>query len=355
VLVLEAAAVTVAMYCLIQFYVQLRLDLGPHQPFLKVCAIKLVIFLSFWQSFCISILTSPTLNVVNATPQIAYPDLKIGISSALLCIEMAIFSVFHLFAFPYSPYKKRPGAEPAKYPFSPTSDHPRVNELGPNQGGFLGVKAFVDAMNPWDMVKGFARGMRWLFVGRKHREKDTSYQASSFDIGNHGTENDMAGGDTAYKPAAHLPIAEEFRRSKFGMLASHSRDDSVALLAYAQPNPVSPTHSGYIPAKQRYDANGQELAGAYNSNYDGSPDRMMNVHPALRGQESGVIGMAVGSPSMFQSQSPPAQQYLEQKRTERRQKPSEAWANSSRPARSPEEPPRPGPQDQLWAANRNQF
>ena len=38
------------MYCLIQFYVQLRLDLAAHSPFLKVVAIKLVIFLSFWQT-----------------------------------------------------------------------------------------------------------------------------------------------------------------------------------------------------------------------------------------------------------------------------------------------------------------
>ena len=38
------------MYCLIQFYIQLRLDLAAHSPFLKVVAIKLVIFLSFWQT-----------------------------------------------------------------------------------------------------------------------------------------------------------------------------------------------------------------------------------------------------------------------------------------------------------------
>lgn len=49
-MVIEGSCVTVAMYCLIQFYVQLRADLAEHQPFLKVCAIKLVIFLSFWQT-----------------------------------------------------------------------------------------------------------------------------------------------------------------------------------------------------------------------------------------------------------------------------------------------------------------
>lgn len=47
---IEAICVTVAMYCLIQFYVQLRNEIAEHRPLIKVAAIKLVIFLSFWQN-----------------------------------------------------------------------------------------------------------------------------------------------------------------------------------------------------------------------------------------------------------------------------------------------------------------
>jgi uncharacterized membrane-anchored protein len=50
VLTFDALAVTIAMYCLIQFYVQMRVDLARHKPFLKVLCIKLVIFFSFWQN-----------------------------------------------------------------------------------------------------------------------------------------------------------------------------------------------------------------------------------------------------------------------------------------------------------------
>lgn len=50
VLCIESLCVTIAMYAIIQFYVQLREDLAPHSPFMKVLAIKLVIFLSFWQT-----------------------------------------------------------------------------------------------------------------------------------------------------------------------------------------------------------------------------------------------------------------------------------------------------------------
>jgi uncharacterized membrane-anchored protein len=58
-MVIEGACVTVAMYCLIQFYIQLKDDLAEHNPLLKVLAIKLVIFLSFWQT--VSSSSSPNL------------------------------------------------------------------------------------------------------------------------------------------------------------------------------------------------------------------------------------------------------------------------------------------------------
>ena len=50
VMVIEGGAVTIAMFFLVQFYLQLKTDLREHKPFLKVMCIKLVIFFSFWQS-----------------------------------------------------------------------------------------------------------------------------------------------------------------------------------------------------------------------------------------------------------------------------------------------------------------
>jgi hypothetical protein len=356
------------MFMVIQFYIQLRNDLAEYRPFLKVLAIKLVIFLSFWQSFMISILTSSTLKIVEPTAKIAYPDLKVGIPSLLLCIEMAIFSILHLFAFPYKPYSS--GVVHGTYP---TPDGPKMNELGVKQGGFMGLKALGDAMNPWDLVKGFARGMRWLFVGRKNRENDTSYKATSFDINNPGNENDMTLGptgraDTAYKGSSSLPIAEEFRQSRFGMPnATHQDEERAGLVAHAQQNPlnsISSGGSGYVPARQRYDANGQDISHggtAYDNPYDPDPDSLVGRNPTpgtvRRHQEDQQIGVAIGEPEPYHSRVPqdpylksPGETYYEQKREERGRRqptPSEQWRNATQ--RRDETPPEAqGAHHALW-------
>lgn len=52
---LNALGVTVAMYCIIQFYYQIKDDISEHRPVMKLACIKLVIFFSFWQN-----VSSPT-------------------------------------------------------------------------------------------------------------------------------------------------------------------------------------------------------------------------------------------------------------------------------------------------------
>ena len=78
----------------------------------------------------------------------------------LLCIEMFLFSLLHIIAFPSRPYDIRRNPDPAaKY-----------------EGGVGGWRAFRDAFNPWDIIKASARGFRWLFVGRRRRADDTKLE-----------------------------------------------------------------------------------------------------------------------------------------------------------------------------------
>lgn len=181
------------MYFIIQFYVQTKTDLAEHRPLLKVTAIKLVIFLSFWQNLLISMLTSS--GAVKPTSKIQTPDIKVGIPAMLLCIEMSIFSVFHLWAFPWKVYDIRRShivaaeSAPGFFPDPKTA----------YQGGTLGTRALAEAFNPWDIIKNVARAFRWISIGRKTRHHDISYKTSSNDgNGLQPTQNQF----TAFKRGA---------------------------------------------------------------------------------------------------------------------------------------------------------
>ncbi|KAI9788539.1 MAG: hypothetical protein M1833_002912 [Piccolia ochrophora] len=181
VMVFVASSVTVAMYCLIQFYVQLKDELAAHRPLFKVVCIKLVIFFSFWQSITISFLTST--GMISPGARINYADYKVGIPNMLLVIEMAVFSLLHIYAFPWSEYRVSKASE-----FYSGRDE--------YQGGRFGSRALRDAYNPWDMVKAVGRAAHWLFVGIRRRELDESYRRD----GGHQAPNDV---DTRY---TNLPL-----------------------------------------------------------------------------------------------------------------------------------------------------
>ncbi|EOD52070.1 hypothetical protein GTA08_BOTSDO09728 [Neofusicoccum parvum] len=158
VMFIESVAVTIAMYCLIQFYIQLKQDLSPHSPFLKVLCIKLVIFFCFWQSTAISFATSE--GWLSESDWLAYADIKVGLPNLLICFEMAFFAAMHVFAFSWKPYVVKKGD-----PFADPIDADMGKKPKRYKGGFMGILALAEAFNPWDIMKAFARGMRWLFVG----------------------------------------------------------------------------------------------------------------------------------------------------------------------------------------------
>ena len=128
-------------------------------------------------------------------------DVKVGIPSILLTIEMAIFSVLHIFAFPWKPYS-----------LSSTSaiDAPGAGYSGmPHyEGGFLGTKAFLTAANPWDIIKASARGFRWLFVGVKHRREDSSYKTNGWDTDS-GVLNGSNNSGVYYESTKLGPVGQD--------------------------------------------------------------------------------------------------------------------------------------------------
>ncbi|KAL4788094.1 organic solute transporter Ostalpha-domain-containing protein [Aspergillus varians] len=220
VLAIECIAVTIAMYCLVQFYVQIKDEISKYSPFLKILSIKLVIFLSFWQTSVISFLYSS--GAIKTSQKMAAPDIKVSLANLIISIEMAFFSVLHLWSFPWKPYAA--GFQTDMY----------GNGKNPNQGGRWGMGALADALNPIDLIRAIGRSVRWLFVGRKKRTMDPSYHPSTEAIGLNQTESPTHGADTSYGGAGAGITSSTSRR--YGQPPD---EEGEVLLSYAQPNPSS--------------------------------------------------------------------------------------------------------------------
>ncbi|KAK5991353.1 Transmembrane-like protein [Cladobotryum mycophilum] len=239
VLIINALAVTIAMFCLIQFYVQLSKPLAEHNLFIKILAIKLVVFLSFWQATAISVGTS-TLKIVHPNKVLAYPDIKVGIPALLLCVEMAIFAILHLWAFPYKIYRDNAGRR-AFYPDPDPSKGGVTMAIEKRwarpSGGFLGIKALWDALNLWDFVKAFGRGMRWLMCGVKKRKEDVSYNHGNGDEGVRlDNLHEAKPGQGPSYTALHDATATQYHGAQSHGVVGQG-DESAGLIHNAQPNP----------------------------------------------------------------------------------------------------------------------
>jgi hypothetical protein len=290
---IEAVAVTIAMYCIIQFYLQVRKDIAQHKPLLKVLAIKLVIFLSFWQTIGISLLTGA--GAIKPSAKFQTPDIKVGIPSFLLCVEMAFFAFFHLFAFSWRDYtmsskvyqqEMAAGEAPPQY-----------------QGGFLGIKAIADAANPWDIIKAVARAGRWLFVGYKKRRLDPSYAVSRTD-----TDDTMGRDPNAYSNTKLNPLNGSTAYtgpkpgSRAGKTAGYDLEEDRQPLVHGQPNPFSDAppvrdHSPYsLAGTESREAGDVGIANSQFEEYDDWRQGQVGGQgpPAIHirapsGQETGVV------------------------------------------------------------------
>lgn len=259
------------MYCLIQFYVQLKEDISEHSPFLKILSIKLVIFLSFWQSIMISLLVS--LGAIGATKKIAMVDLKYGLPELLILIEMSIFSILHLWAFSWKRYVITPGG-------------PEVTDFYGNgkatyQGGRMGFGGLADAMNPLDLLKAVGRSFRWLAVGRKNRLQDPSYKSHTDTIGLQPSGSTLGNQSTAYGGAGAAVPGSRTNRYP-------SDDEGEILLANAQSNP-STSHLEPSPWEDDSDDYSQGQSGRFSGREGASPyENLEHQSPVYRPYQPAV-------------------------------------------------------------------
>ncbi|EKG16742.1 hypothetical protein MPH_06032 [Macrophomina phaseolina MS6] len=179
--IIQILSLIIAMVFLMQFYFQFKNSLRHHNPFLKFLAIKFVVFLSYVQTFILNQLTSGDSPSIKPSSTISYQSLDVGIPNMVLCVEMAIAAIIHLFAYPWRGYNTV-GVENPTELLSESATELRENgseeESGHSfaKGGGLkktpasfgsALLVFLQAMNFWDIIEEVAYSIRWLFVEKK--------------------------------------------------------------------------------------------------------------------------------------------------------------------------------------------
>ena len=171
-------------------------------------------------------------------------DLKVGIPNLLISIEMAIFSIIHVFSFTWKPYVV--GQQVLYEP---------VGDKATYRGGPFGIVALFDAFNPWDQIKAVARGIRWLFIGRKNRMLDPSYHRQAEEDESIGLKPNLDSTSPRMPPvkadeeeqvllanAQAEPISHPYHSSSTDLGAPHAGDDGIH---YYEPRPMDDQYQPY--------------------------------------------------------------------------------------------------------------
>ncbi|RWR79483.1 protein LAZ1 2 isoform X1 [Cinnamomum micranthum f. kanehirae] len=104
-----------ALYCLVQFYNVTHHWLQSIRPLAKFISFKAIVFATWWQGVGIAILCS-----LGVLPK--QGKFQNGLQDFLICIEMAIAAVAHVYVFPAEPYRFQPVSERGRVTTEETKD-----------------------------------------------------------------------------------------------------------------------------------------------------------------------------------------------------------------------------------------
>ncbi|GLT98804.1 hypothetical protein SLE2022_162840 [Rubroshorea leprosula] len=110
-----------ALYCLVQFYDVTHERLRPIKPLAKFISFKAIVFATWWQGVGIALLCA-----FGALPK--EEKLQTGLQDFLICIEMAVAAVAHMFVFSADPYHYTSASEHGKVTTETTKAAIKVEE-----------------------------------------------------------------------------------------------------------------------------------------------------------------------------------------------------------------------------------
>ncbi|OCH91768.1 DUF300-domain-containing protein [Obba rivulosa] len=109
-------SICLALYCLAVFWMCVHEDLKPFRPMPKFLCVKGILFFSFWQSIFISILVAAGV-IDRLGPYTDREHISLGLSDMLICFEMPMFALAHMYAFAPRDFEDSSVAFVARMPF----------------------------------------------------------------------------------------------------------------------------------------------------------------------------------------------------------------------------------------------
>ncbi|KAG8975371.1 hypothetical protein FRC05_005701 [Tulasnella sp. 425] len=101
----DFVSISVALYGLILFYDLTKEELKGRRPLAKFLAIKLIVFFTFYQNFVFELLQKK--GVIKGTTYWTESNIVDGLNALATTIEMVIFALYMLWAYPASEYKNK--------------------------------------------------------------------------------------------------------------------------------------------------------------------------------------------------------------------------------------------------------
>jgi len=97
---------TWALYCLVQFYYVTHEELRDINPLSKFVCFKSIVFATWWQGVLIAcIFSSPMAKEWFPPDMEGGGTIQTSLQDFLICIEMAVAAVAHIYVFPATPYQ----------------------------------------------------------------------------------------------------------------------------------------------------------------------------------------------------------------------------------------------------------
>ncbi|ETW75518.1 hypothetical protein HETIRDRAFT_482248 [Heterobasidion irregulare TC 32-1] len=96
-------SICLSLYCLAMFWLSISEDLKPFRPMPKFLCVKGILFFSFWQSIGISILVAMGA-IKQLGPYLDKEHISLGLTDTMICLEMPLFAIAHMFAFAHTDY-----------------------------------------------------------------------------------------------------------------------------------------------------------------------------------------------------------------------------------------------------------